>query len=338
MQKGYFDGSKRYKGAKALFENNGDNMFFSELQKLFCKKICLFDPIGFHKVCGNHFSLEDIANIDALATIPGFLVELSLYDEFIQKPFPNIDLNLLKDNSDGKIRGRANSINISRIGQYEVWKFLVILVSLYTALEDKILEKIGCFSSSIWNEGKLYFKSSLVGKKSGLVKAPLSEWGWGPHYRPVDNPCILIHPCKDCQRDYYRNNSIEPIHHWMNFHYKKEECPGFQNYPGAFKDHRKTQTHKEPGYIGQKMIYYCNIGGCSQECECSDCQMGATKDNNTRCKKHIPDHPDNFDDENHIKYHRKIFTIEEVQKEFLVIKLPKMEKDCQICQENVFEH
>ena len=216
------NGSKGYKGAKALFENNGDNMFFSELQKLFSKKNCLFDPIGFHKVCGNHFSLEDIANIDALATIPGFLVELSLYDEFIQKPFPNIDLNLLKDNSDGKIRGRANSINISRIGQYEVWKFLVILVSLYTALEDKILEKIGCFSSSIWNEGKLYFKSSLVGKKSGLVKAPLSEWGWGPHYRPVDNPCILIHPCKDCQRDYYRNKSIEPIHHWMNFHYKKE--------------------------------------------------------------------------------------------------------------------
>ena len=74
------------------------------------------------------------------------------------------------------------------------------------------------------------------------------------------------------------------------------------------------------------MIYYCNIGGCSQQCECSDCQMGATKDNNTRCKKHIPDHPDNSDEEKYIKYHRKIFTVEEVQKEFLVMKLPKMEK------------
>ena len=105
-------GSKNYRGAKLLFENNGDNKLFLELQKLFCAKTCLFDPIGYHKVCENHFSLEDIANIDALENIPGFLAELSLYDEFFQKPFPQINLDLLRDNADGKIQGRANSINI----------------------------------------------------------------------------------------------------------------------------------------------------------------------------------------------------------------------------------
>ena len=34
--------SKKFKGAKALFENSGGNILFSEIQKLFCQKTCLF--------------------------------------------------------------------------------------------------------------------------------------------------------------------------------------------------------------------------------------------------------------------------------------------------------
>ena len=41
------NGSKGYKGAKALFENNGDNVFFSELQKLFCKKFVFLTQLDF---------------------------------------------------------------------------------------------------------------------------------------------------------------------------------------------------------------------------------------------------------------------------------------------------
>ena len=220
---------KAYQGAKLLFRNNGENLLFSELQKLFCVKICLFDPIGYFKVCGNHLDLEDIANID-LEEIPGFLKELSLYDEFSQKPFPSINLNLLKNSSDGNME--ENDINKSRIGQYEVWKFLAVIVSLYTCMEDKILKKIGSFSTSIWSEGKLYFIPSHIRKQSGIAKPPLSEWGWGPEYRPVDNPCTENPPCRSCKKDYRRNAEIQSIRHWMNVHYIKEECPGFKDFPG----------------------------------------------------------------------------------------------------------
>ena len=61
------------------------------------------------------------------------------------------------------------------------------------------------------------------------------------------------------------------------------------------------------------------------------CQIEATEEDNNQCKTHIPDHPENFQENNHIQYHRKIFTEEEVQKEFLIVRLPNMEKDCEIC-------
>ena len=60
----------RKKGPKSLFESNGDNPFFSEIQKLVCSITCLFDPIGYFKVCENHLTLQDIANINI--NIPGF--------------------------------------------------------------------------------------------------------------------------------------------------------------------------------------------------------------------------------------------------------------------------
>ena len=91
--------SKKFKGSKYSFQNDGENLLFKEIQKLFCVKTCLFDPIGYHKVCRNHLSLEDIAEIDPLMNIPGFWEELSLYNEFSQKPFPFIDEDLLKVNS-----------------------------------------------------------------------------------------------------------------------------------------------------------------------------------------------------------------------------------------------
>ena len=330
--------SKKFKGAKSLFEMTGDNLLFAELQKLFCMKTCLFDPIGYHKVCENHLSLEDIAGIDSLEIVPGFLEELCLYDEFKQRPFPQIDINLLKENSDGKSSEKLNNLNFGKVGQYEVRKFLITLVSLYTCMEEKIDQKIGSFTSFTWTEGTLWFKSSEIGKQSGLVPPPLSKWGWGPEYYPVDNPCISNPPCRLCKEDHRRNKSIEQIRYWMSIHYIKEECPGYKMHPGSTKDHKTPQSHKNPEYIDRHLVYYCNIGGCPDECKCSDCVMDATDENNTQCKDHIPDHPGNFDEECHIQYPRKIFTINEVQKEFLPMKLPKMEKACQICQDNVFEH
>ena len=338
LQRDYDNHSKKFKGAKSLFEASGDNLLFSELQKLFCQKICLFDPIGYHKKCGNHLSLEDIAEIDLLENIPGFLEELQLYDEFKERPFPQINLELLKENSDGKCSEKIQNLNYGRDGQYEVWKFLILLVSLYTCMEEKIDTKIGSFTSYTWTEGTLWFKSSEIGKKSGLVPPPLSEWGWGPEYYPVDNPCIKNPPCHLCKKDYVRNKYIEQIRHWMSIHYIPEECPGFKMLTGSIKDHKDTQTHNKPEYIGGKLVYYCNIGGCPEECQCSDCIMGATQENNTQCRDHIPDHPENFDEHRHIQYPRKIFTVNEVQKEFLPMKLPKMEKACDTCQDNVYEH
>ena len=46
---------KKLKGAKFLFENTGDNLLFCEIQKLFCSKPCLFDPVGYYKLCENHW-------------------------------------------------------------------------------------------------------------------------------------------------------------------------------------------------------------------------------------------------------------------------------------------
>ena len=298
-------------------------------------KTCLFDPIEYHKVCGNHLSLEDIAGIDSLENIPVFIVELQLYDEFRQRPFPQIDIKLLKENSGRKCTDKMNNLNNGKVGQYEAWKFLVTLVSLYTCMEEKIEEKIGSFISYTWTEGTLWFKSSETGKQSGLVPPPLSKWGWGPEYFPVDIPCTDNPPCHLCKKDHDRNKSIEKIRHWMSMHYIKEECPGFKMFPG---DHKNIQSHKKPEYIGRKLVSYCNIGGCPDECECSDCRMEATAEHNSQCKEHIPDHPENFDAEHHIQYPRKMFTVIEVQKEFLPVKLPKMEKACKTCQDNVFEH
>ena len=330
--------SKKFKGSKYIFQNAGENLLFEELQKLFCVKTCLFDPIGYHKVCGNHFSLEDIAEIDPLMNIPGFWEELSLYNEFSQKPFPFIDLDLLKANS-GKQKGDPqNNLNHGKTGQHEAWKFLVILVSLHTCLEEKIEKKIGSFETNTWSEGKLFFRSSHVGKQSGFAPPPLSEWGWGPEYHPVDNHCTEYPPCNLCVEDYNRNKRVESSRHWMNFHYKQEECPGSKNFPGSFMDHRNPQSHKKPEYVNGKLVYYCNIGGCPDECRCSDCQMMASQENNTQCKVHIPDHPESFDENLHIQYSRKMFTEKEVQKTFLPVKMPKMEKSCEICQENVFQH
>ena len=158
---------KTYQGAKLLFGNNGENLLFSELQKLFCVKTCLFDPIGYFKVCGNHLLLEDIASIDHLENIPGFSKELSLYDEFSQKPFPNINLDLLKNNSDGNMEDKASDINKSRIGQYEVWKFLVVIVSLYTYMEDKILKQKLAASQQV-NGGKKNSTSYVLTSESNL--------------------------------------------------------------------------------------------------------------------------------------------------------------------------
>ena len=331
-------GPKKFKGAKSLFQNYGENLFFSEIQKLFCSKTCLFDPVGYYKVCDNHLSLGDVAGIDSLASIPGFLEELSLYDEFFQRPFPHIDLHLLQDNSGENKGEKVNNLNNGKVGQYEVRKFLIVLISLYTCLEEKIDCKMGSFSSDIWNESKLFFKSSYIGKQSGLVPAPLAEWGWGPEYYPVDNPCIHNHPCTSCVNDFKRNNKVEPNLHWMNFHYNKQECPGSRVFPGLFRDHRNPQSHQKPEYKHGKYVYYCNIGGCPDECECSDCFIEATKENNTQCRDHIPDHPENFNEESHIQYPRRMFTEKDVHKAFLPVKLPKMEKDCDVCQDNVYEH
>ena len=215
------------------------------------------------------------------------------------------------------------------------------MISVFTSLEETIDRKIGSFTKSKWcstTSTKLFFKSSHVDLQSGLAPPPLSEWGWGPHYSPVDNPCINLHPCASCVRDYQKNKRIEPHSHWMNFHYKKEECSGALTWAGKHSDYIDFQTVKTPEYIDGQMIYYCNIGGCPEACKCDDCTIKATKENNTQCKIHIPDHPENFDEENHIQYSRKYFTESEVQKKFLSVKLPKMEKGCDTCTNNVLDH
>ena len=310
------DDGNKFRGAKALFENSVDNRLFSELQKLFCSKICLFDPIGYYKVCENHLSLDDVAGIDSLANIPGFLEELSLYDEFSQRPFPHIDVHLLQDNS-GQIKAEEmNNLNNGIIGQYEVRKFLIVLISLYTCLKEVIDDKIGSFTSDTCNETKLIFKSSHIGKQVGLTSAPLAEWGWGPEYYPVDNLCTQSPPCSFCVKDHERNDRVDRNLHWMNFHYNKDECPGSDVFPGLFHDHRNLQTHQNPEYKHGKYVYFCNIGSCPEDCECSDCAIKATKENNTQCKDHIPDHPENFNEELHIQYPRRMFTEKNVQKEF----------------------
>ena len=45
------DEDLKKKGPRLLFESNGDNPFFSEIQKLVCSRTCLFDPIEYFNVC-----------------------------------------------------------------------------------------------------------------------------------------------------------------------------------------------------------------------------------------------------------------------------------------------
>ena len=324
----------RKKGPKSLFESNGDNPFFSEIQKLVCSKTCLFDPIGYFKVCENHLTLQDIANINI--NIPGFEDELSLYDEFLQRPYPKIDLNILLANNVGHKQPEHLSSGV--LGQREVRKFLIVLMSVFSCIEEKIDSKIGSFKNERWNECKLEFKSSHVGLKSGLASPPLARWGWGPPFHPVDVPCEDDKPCYLCKEDWEKNARIPAHHHWMHFHHIKEECPGSTSYPGAFCDHVNFQTSKKPEYINGKMVYYCNIGACPYECECDDCDMGASETYNTQCKEHIPDHPGNFDSKINIQYHRKFFTESEVQNRFISVKLPNVRKNCNTCINNILDH
>ena len=324
----------RKKGPRLLFESNGDNPFFSEIQKLVCLKTCLFDPIGYFKVCGYHLTLQDIANIDI--TIPGFVEELSLYDEFVQRPYPNIDLNILLATDVGRKQPEHLSSGVD--GQREVRKFLIVLMSVFSCLEESIDNKIGSFQNGYYNVSKLEFKSSHVGLHSGLASPPLARWGWGPPFYPVDIPCCDEKPCDPCKKEWKTNGKLSSHYHWMNYHHMKEECPGSLSYPGAFHDHVNYQTSKEPEYLNGKMVYYCNIGGCPDECECKDCDIVATDTHNTQCREHIPDHPENFNNETDIKYHRKYFTESEVQNEFLSVKLPRMRKNCNTCTNNVLDH
>ena len=87
---------------------------------------------------------------------------------------------------------------------------------------------------------------------------------------------------------------------------------------------------KKPEYVDGKMIYYCNIGCCPEECGCCDCEMNATKEDNTKCKEHVPDHPANFDKEKHIEYPRRMFIEKEVQNEFFPVQLPNAENTCDV--------
>ena len=98
--------------------------------------------------------MEDVANIDSLTNIHGFLEELSLYDEFHQRPFPHINLNLHQDNCGEKKGLKINNLNNGKVGQYEVRILLIVLIYLYACLEDKIDCKIGSFSSDACHESK----------------------------------------------------------------------------------------------------------------------------------------------------------------------------------------
>ena len=65
------------------------------------------------------------------------------------------------------------------------------------------------------------------------------------------------------------------------------------------------------------MIYYCNIGCCPEECGCCDCEMNATKEDNTQCKEPLPDHPANFNKEKHIEYPRRMLELIKIKYNFL---------------------
>ena len=229
-------------------------------------------------------------------------------------------------------------MNFGETGKREVRKFLIVLHSIFTCLEDKIYCKIGSFNTNRWNKTKFEFKQSHIGLKSGFASPSLSKWGWGPKFSPIDNPCTSQPPCSSCEEDHKRNKRIVDHNHWMNFHHIKEECPNSTTWPGCSHDHNNVQIQKKPEYVDGKMIYYCNIGCCPEECGCCDCEMNATKEDNTQCKEHVPDHPANFDKEKHIEYPRRMFIENEVQNEFHPVQLPNVEKTCDTCQDNVFDH
>ena len=53
----------------------------------------------------------------------------------------HIDLNLLQDNSGDNKGQQINNLNNGKVEQYEVRKFLIVLISLYTCLEEILTVK-----------------------------------------------------------------------------------------------------------------------------------------------------------------------------------------------------
>ena len=183
---------KSYKKSKCLVDNDGD--IITDLQRLFCKKMCFFDPELYGNCSEEHngdialFSDEDYLN-----TIPGFKEEIEKYPEMQSNK--SFDHKLLK---------ATQNIERRRVSLIEMSRMLTIITSLITIAKDKIESKV----------------EEVISKntKNGLVKPDLAIHGWGP---------------KMLDMDISNDDDISRLFDERKFstfkHLNRRDCPGYTN-------------------------------------------------------------------------------------------------------------
>ena len=197
----------------------------------------------------------------------------------------------------------------------EMNRLLKIILSMITVKKDLLQKMVQDIIENNTSDSK-------------LVKPHFAIQLWGPKFVNFDEK---------------RNNNTKdfPEHLYHTYqHVDDKACPAYQD---SNKIVLKEPTTDEHG----NAIYPCNVGGCQKHCECNICNFSG--DEVIECRKHYPDHPDNFDEEEDIVIKKRIFFHEHkgirferpYQNSFWRpkdLKLAGMKKNCDICKTVVLDH
>ena len=183
---------KHYKKSRSLVDN--DHEIVTDLQRLFCKNMCFFDP-ELHGNCIFEYQHDgDIAifsDVDYLYDHEGFKEEIEKY--------PEMQFNL---GFDHQLLKRVKQIEKFRNSLLEMHRMLTIITSLIAVTKNKIKTKIDDIM--------------LNQMTNGLLKPELAIHRWGP----------IINDMDVSEED--DETSTYPEKKFSTFiHVDKRDCPAF---------------------------------------------------------------------------------------------------------------
>ena len=183
---------KHYKRSKCLVDNDGE--IITDLQRLFCKNMCFFDPEMYGK-CTYEFQhngdISLFSDVDYLNDHVGFKEEI--------KRYPEMQFNL---GFDFELLKTAKRIEKYRNTLLEMHRMLTIITSLISVTKDNIKTKI--------------HDIILRQTTNGLVNPELAIHRWGP----------IIHDIDVLEEDDKTSNYSESKFSTLT-HIDKKDCPAY---------------------------------------------------------------------------------------------------------------